>query len=211
MTRRLLTITLCAAVALAAGSAFAAPRGNEKARLDLFPDFHAGADGPVFMATDPAGAVWAVWSYRHGLETDIAVSRAVGRTWTAPQLLGTANGLDDLDPRIAFMPNGEPVVAWWQDGPAAGDEQIVLSRMFSGTWSPAAVIAAPAKNPNFAGFDADGSLVLVSTPCAPEGQGGGMQIHGVSWAPVGEQEPDGGTNGPDPMPTIIIAPPRYQN
>lgn len=157
------------------------------------PDYHdvVSKDGPVFMANAPDGRLWAVWSYASGLETDIAISTAIGETWSLPELVGRFNELDDLDPRIAFFPDGRPLLVWWQK-PEQGSSQVVYSVHVQGRWSkPQRLAPDSASNPNL--------FVL------PDGkiQVGYVDVSGsISWQLLGQPgSTNGATNGPDPMPT----------
>ncbi len=162
------------------------------------PYYHGGNDGPISMATAPDGSLWAVWSYTHGAETDIAVSKAIGNTWTAPVLLGADNGRTDLDPRIAFTRLGTPVVTWWMKSTLDVHAMVMLSFLQHGSWSHAYPHSDPsqdARHPAFiTGNEALSLAFELTNPITGDSS--------ISIAPVREPEPTGGTNGPDPIPTI---------
>ncbi len=170
----------------------------------LTPDYHGEEDGPVYMATDPEGNLWAVWSYRNGIESDIAVTRNVGRTWLPPVLLGAGNGRNDLDPRIAFDVLGRAVVTWWQEGTEDALPRVLLSRLEDGVWkgpwvwSPEGV---PAHHPNIFPGD-DGQLHVAYID-----DGNVIHANGVDIKPIDRPDPDGGTNGPDPIPSLVVGDP----
>jgi hypothetical protein len=197
----LIVVTLCTGTALAGLPPVARPAG-------LTPDYRAEGDGPVTMAVDPAGRMWAVWAYAQGGEFDVAVSVSDGRVWTFPTLLGVANGRNDIDPRIAFLPNGVPVVVWWQEGDATAGPSVLQSVGNAQGFAPATTVRIGARQPQIlatsAGsvtlglLSASGDVQTMQSPTTP------IQV-GPGWRD--KPSPDGGTNGPDPMPTLIIKPP----
>lgn len=170
----------------------------------LSPDYRAEGDGPVTMAVDPSGRMWAVWAYAQGGEFDVAVSVSDGRVWTYPTLLGVANGRNDVDPRIAFLPNGVPVVVWWQEATATNRAQIMQSVARAGTFAPPTVVREGARRPAILSSTSAGlTLGLVDETGMVQTMSAPTPID-PRW---GEKpSPDGGTNGPDPMPTLIIKP-----
>jgi len=208
------SLVLLSAVGLPARAGLARGVESRSAGRDLLPTYHdrLQSDGPVFMAEDPAGRLWAVWSYREGGEWDIAVSRAVGRTWTAPQLLGVANGKDDLDPRLLFLDDGTGVLVWWQRGPLPEDQVVVSSFVdlrVGTTWSAPQRLSdrnEAASRPNL--FVAQGTPLVgyTSTPLDPTDPGPGVALR-----PIHRPRPDGGAEGPEPWPDVIIRPPRSGN
>lgn len=194
----LVAVVLCASAALAGSPPVARPAG-------LTPDYRAEGDGPVTMAVDPAGRMWAVWAYAQGGEFDVAVSVSHGRVWTFPTLLGVANGRSDVDPRIAFLPNGSPVVVWWQEAGDHGGPRVMQSAALAGVFSTPtavrenarqpAILATGSDNLTLGWVDGSGAVQTQVSPVSP--------IH-VGPGSTEEPEPAGGTNGPDPMPTRII-------
>lgn len=198
---------LFAAAALAAGllvptGASAASLGRD-GRGDRQPpatDYRdAALDGPSFMAVDAQGRTWAVWSYRRGAEVDIAVSRAVGRTWTAPELIGTA-GADDLDPRLTFTVDGKPVVVWWQRA-ADGTGTVFAAARSSAGWSAPTAVATGTSPAAFTG--PDGRLYVGYLDGAGKVKSRAMLVTGTTGFAG-----DSGSNGPDPLPTVVIRPPK---
>jgi len=195
----LIAVMLCAGAALAGSPPVARPAG-------LTPGYRVEEDGPVTMAVDPAGRMWAVWAYAQGGEFDVAVSVSDGRVWTYPTLLGVANGRDDVDPRIAFLPNGSPVVVWWQTPNATAGPRVMQSVARAGEFSAPATVRENARQPAILA-SSDDSLTLGLVD-----ESGGVQTQQSPLSPIkvrerDKPEPDGGTNGPDPMPTLIIKPP----
>jgi hypothetical protein len=202
MKRHLVSTLILAIVTV--GSAFAAaPRSvDSRSSVTVPQGFSDRWDGPISMAVDKQGAMWGVWSYRRGLEIDIAVARLVGRTWTAPELIGTGNGVADLDPRITFV--GEiPFVTWWQDGPALRDERVVFAIRWNNTWVGPIQInteGIPGSRPNIFGGDDDEVTIGWVDP------DGVLHGNGVQIKPK-DPEPEGGTIGPDPLPSIVVGDP----
>lgn len=197
----LIAVMLCAGAALAGSPPVARPAG-------LTPDYRAEGDGPVTMAVDPAGRMWAVWAYAQGGEFDVAVSVSDGRVWTYPTLLGVANGRDDVDPRIAFLPSGSPVVVWWQAPNATAGPRVMQSVARAGEFPAPTVVRENARQPAILAtsttsltlglVDDSGEVQTQQSPLSPINVGPG-------WRDM--PGPDGGTNGPDPMPTLVIKPP----
>ncbi|RMG46862.1 MAG: hypothetical protein D6718_04855 [Acidobacteria bacterium] len=210
LASRLAPIVLLAAGLPALGSL---PRGATAGVRphDLVPTYHdrSAADGPVFMAEDANGRLWATWAYRAGGEWDIAVSRAVGRVWTAPQLLGVANGMDDLDPRLLFLPDGTGILAWWQRGPLPEQAAVVVSYLDSRTgtvFSPPERLSDDtevASHPSL--FLTDGMPLVGYTARPADGE---ESRASVAVRPLRRQRPDGGAEGPEPWPDVRFKPPK---
>lgn len=156
-------------------------------------------DGPVYMQPAPDGVLWAVWPYRRGLETDLAIAHTIGRTWTVPVLVGNRNGAAVRDPRLAFV--GEAILLiWWEDGPAQNDERAMLMVGWHGSWiGPMQLNQAgtTATHPNFFESDA-GSATIGWVGCDGKIDGTNVQIKPK------DPEPEGGTTGPDPFPNIVF-------
>jgi hypothetical protein len=153
------------------------------------------------MAQSPSGTLWAVWSYRHGGELDVAVSRSIGRTWTAPQMIDGLDGWDDRDPQIAFMPDGTALVTWWQQLPDGASRVLVSLVSGSGMSSPR-VVSDPELNARQPRLYSEGESISVGFITEDPSTGEG----GFTLMPVSPKQPHGGTNGPDPIPTISIDP-----
>lgn len=201
MRRRLV---LCALVVLALVPAALPAPPSSGLRPSPMVDYRAQQDGPSFMAIDPAGRVWSVWSYRRGLEIDVAISMGVGRTWTSPVLVGTP-GVDDLDPRIGFLSSGQALLVWWQKGHTAEENRVMYSILFNGDWTPPrSFLGIVGSSPSLFIGPNDEVTVAYQPPV-----GAPMTTSGALVKPVPHPAPDdpgsdGGTNGPDPMPTIIV-------
>ena len=209
---------ICATFALGA-----APDRDLAGRLT--PLDYRGNDGPVAMATDAGGARWSAWSYRRGLETDIAVARQVGTVWSEARLLDAGNGLLDDQPAIAFLDDGRPVVAWRQK---AGEDpgRIVYSVLIAGRWSdpqPVTPETIDASDPRLLRVGADLVLVYVASGRAirtrilfptmnwagdQAGRSGSRDItvDGDARFEDDKDHTDSGSNGPDPMPTRSLPP-----
>lgn len=197
----LIVVMLCTGAALAGSPPVARPAG-------LTPDYRAEGDGPVTMAVDPAGRMWAVWAYVQGGELDVAVSVSDGRVWTYPTLLGVANGRNDVDPRIAFLPNGAPVVVWWQEPNASAGSRVMQSVARAGSFAAPTTVRENARQPAILATS-DSSLTLGLVADSGEVQTQQSPLSPIDVGPGWRERPapDGGTNGPDPMPTLIIKPP----
>lgn len=162
--------------------------------LPPLPDDRSVTDGPSFMAVDRTGTTWAVWSYRRGLELDIAVSRQVGSVWTTPELVGTAN-VDDLDPRIAFLPDNTPVLVWWQRDLAGGGDHVVWSALKAGAgWTAVAALDQfGGSEPNVFMTGEDITVVWLDA-------NGTLQSRVIRFR-LPSNAGGTGNNGPDPVPT----------
>lgn len=161
------------------------------------PVFHQGLaeqDGPVFMAAAPNGELWAVWSYRRGLEIDIAISRCgAGGTWSAPELMGRPL-VDDVEARLVFLPDGTAVLAWTELRDGKG--RVVVMVLRDGAWiTPANQVERPGVQPSL--FVTGRAVTL-----AWIGNDGVLQ-----WSVLDTEQPrqalagGGGNNGPDPIPS----------
>ena len=61
------------------------------------------------------GSSWAVWAYRNGAEFDIAVSYDRGNgIWSEPVLIGLDDGMDQVEPAIAFDSRGTLYLVYTQ-------------------------------------------------------------------------------------------------
>jgi hypothetical protein len=216
MTRRWSLGIVCAALAVfavtgaglaAAGPAAQVPHG-----------FALEQDGPVSMVRADSGTTWAAWSYRRGLELDIAISHSIGQTWSPPVLIGTGNGLADVDPQLGFLFDGRPLLVWAQtDGTAS---RIVAAVLGDDGWSDPTMVAPDGRQPRLLstadglvaiGTDSNGTLFqqLIAPARDPSTMGGDVPM--LDWGsysvlpsnPSPQDEPDAnsGSNGPGPMPT----------
>lgn len=206
--RRLATVLAISTILVAPAALAKGKSGGSRLEPPPIPSaFSATLDGAVFTAYDGQGTLWAVWTYRRGLERDIAVSYMIGRTWSVPEILGTNNGLDDLDPRIGFS-HGFPVVIWWQDGPQQGDERVVMSTRANNRWNtPVQLSDGPGSHPQIFNSSADENGNVGYGYIATDGT---YKAGGVEVKPV-DPKPEGGSDGPDPFPTIVIQDPTKRN
>lgn len=122
-----------------AGTALAA---DSRARTPLR-HVDGGLDGAPRLVTHPVdGSRWAVWSYHHGSEYDIALS-ILGRdgAWTEPVFLGLDDRRDQVEPAIAIDSRGNVHVAY----ATAETGRISLRTLPAGaqTWS-APIVVSPA-------------------------------------------------------------------
>jgi hypothetical protein len=203
MTRRGLAVLCVGCLLVVLAGSWAVADSSRASRLphSHAPYYHGDDDGPVSMAQSPGGTLWAVWSYRHGGELDVAVSRSIGRTWTPPQVIDGLDGWDDRDPQIAFLPDGSALVTWWQQRRDGASRVLVALVSGSETSSPR-VVSAPDVNARQPRLYTEGESISVGfiTENPDTGEGG------FTLMPVSPNRPNGGTNGPDPIPTISIQP-----
>jgi hypothetical protein len=204
MTRRFLAVSFIGflIVALAAAPA-ALAEASRASRVphSHAPYYHGDDDGPLAMAQAPDGTLWSVWSYQRAGQHDIAVSRSIGRTWTAPTLLGEVDGWNDRDPQIAFLGDGTAVVTWWQQR-AGSHSRVMLSLRIGERWTTPRPVSDPGVNASQPRLYSDEGEVSVGFITEDPRTGAG----GFSLLPVSPIRPNGGTNGPDPIPTITITP-----
>ena len=204
MNRPFLSARLAGCVILAL--AMAPPAVAHASRASRMPHsrapyYHGDQDGPLSMAQSPNGALWSVWSYRQAGGFDIAISRSVGRTWTSPVLLGGADGWDDRDPQIAFLADGTALITWWRQRPDH-HSQVMISLQREEGWTPPRPISDPdlhGRQPRL--YSEDGEISVGFITEDPRTGDAGFSL-----IPVTPTRPQGGTNGPDPIPTITISP-----
>lgn len=202
MTRKLLVpcLVLCFVLVAVSTPAEASSRASRLPHSHA-PYYHGDGDGPIAMAQAPDGTLWAVWSYARGGEFDVAVSRSIGRTWTPPELIGSNNGWNDRDPQIAFLTDGSAIITWWQEG--RGEVARVLVSCQSGAgWTSPEVMSDPGLAAQQPRLYTEGESVSVGFITMDPATGEG----GFTLRPVPSNRPKGGTNGPDPIPTISILP-----
>jgi len=142
---------------------------------------------------------WAVWSRFGGAGYDLAWGRWSPGGWSAPvevQPGGGADEGDDLDPRIAFGPLGQPYLVWWRD--EGGTGRVYFSRYVEGGWTAGAPVSDAGIDSRYPSITvlADGRIhVEFDTP-------GGRVIRFV-YAPV----PDSITDDIDPITPKGYVPP----
>ncbi len=81
---------------------------------------------------------WAAWSRATPEGFDLAWSRWAPGGWSATSRVETADDgatCDDLDPRIAFGPFGQPYLVWWRDEGGIG--RVYFSLFLGDGWSRA--------------------------------------------------------------------------
>ncbi len=104
-----LTLTLCLTLAATVGLSMAGPRGARQphryAPLSL-------DQAPVLTVNPVDGSVLAAWGYREGGEYSIALAVKIGDTWSEPVFIGRDDGLDQLDPALAFDSQGIAYLAF---------------------------------------------------------------------------------------------------
>jgi len=108
MNNRHAILPTLAAAFLLAPTALAGP-GREAPRR-----YVPALDGtPVTVELRAEGIAIAAWAYRSGPEYDLAISiRDASGSWDAPVLIGAGDGLDQVDPAIAFDAVGTTYVVY---------------------------------------------------------------------------------------------------
>lgn len=87
-------------------------------------------DGEPSLGWDPVGGTPEVtWARHDGQDYEIVISRWETDHWTSPATL-TANAVDDLDPEIAYAPDGTARLTFW-----SGSDVFMLTRSPGGNWS----------------------------------------------------------------------------
>jgi hypothetical protein len=161
--------------------------------------FKGEVDGPLSTAISPTGQTWGTWSYRRGAEADIVVAQIQGRVWGTMAIAFATPGKENLDPKLAFA--GEiPFLVWWQRDLDTGATQVVLGFLWNEKWvGPIALSdeACGGSHPNVFSAD-DNGLNIGWIDC-----NGVIHANGVLIKPK-DPMPEGGTDGPDPMPGIVI-------
>ncbi len=199
MIRRAALVSLLLACTVALPTLAASPLAG--IQHDLPPYLHGDGDGPLAMAVSPTGQMWAVWSYRYGGEFSVAVTRSLQRTWDTPTFIGALNGKDELDPKLAFLFDGTPVLTWWVPSQDTTPSGVYLSYLVSDGWTVPLLASSPGMNaerPAFLQNETATTLAFIEFDPNPS-------VPGIVRAiPVTPPSKTGGTNGPDPIPTIII-------
>jgi hypothetical protein len=201
-----LWLTVGGVVPAVADSASTDGTGSGGVKRDVGPDFHdPDVDGPVFMGTAPDGEVWSVWSYTSGSSADIAVSRWLGNNWSNPEMIGEGNNLRDLDPKVLFLRDETPAVVWWQEFDDGTPSRVVVSYRESNEWTAPESLSPEgisARSPSVFSTPGDDPLVGYVVDDF-ERERSNVYLTPLRSAEPGEPAGDGGTNGPDPIPTLF--------
>ncbi len=95
-------------------------------------------DGPPVVQFNPVtGAPWVFWSMNIANQKRIAFSFWNGKAWNVPGLIVADPGpyfYDELDPAVAFGPDGALYLFWWRPEQAGG--RVYFSTLIGGRWSP---------------------------------------------------------------------------
>ncbi len=104
--------------------------------------FNPATDEDPVRVTNPLdGSEWVAWTYRNGAESDIAVSRLVGKgQWSKPQLLGLADLEEQVQPALAVDGWGTVYLAWAER--ATGSVKLTAMRLGKQEWIRPVVVAA---------------------------------------------------------------------
>jgi hypothetical protein len=188
-----------------------AGRRGDASRVVLNPTGAGRADGAPSVAEHPlTGLPWAVWAYNEGGDYELAFAFFDGgtREWIGPILLGGAsNGVADMEPTLAFSPDGRPLVAWWRMSADGSEQSVWFTSRQNGVWMPPARLSSARENarkPALA-LTADSLIVAFETD-----RGVRIRTFPAASALVGGFEPAGGADGPDPPTYDDTRPPECQ-
>jgi hypothetical protein len=171
------------------------PAAGELDASSLNPAGDRWGDGEPHFAADPQGGWWATWSLGdRSRDRDVVVAHFDGVTWSPFQWVTGDDGRSDLDPRIAVLSTGEPVVAWWRKGTREDrTPEVLVSVLRAGAWTAPTRVSSPGIAAWQPGVRAEGTDLYVAFQTAE-----GIVIELVPLAPP--PSAFGGTNGPSPFP-----------
>ncbi len=87
-------------------------------------------DGPPSIGWDPvADGPEVAWARHDGTDYEVVVSRWEDGSWSEPEVV-TDNDVDDLDPEIAYAPDGTARLTFWREG-----QVFFVNRPPGGSWS----------------------------------------------------------------------------
>ena len=187
-------------------------RGDRHSGAERVPFNESGAyraDGVPSVADHPlTGLPWAVWSFNEDGDYELALSYFDGRYWSSPALLGSApNGVDDLQPKLAFTPDGRPVITWWRMSRDGSEQTVWLQSRAGGEWLEPVRISSTrhaARRPSL--LLEDGKLIVAfETDSGIE-----IRTYPLDAPALGGHEPAGGHDGPDPPTYDGTRPPECQ-
>lgn len=150
-----------------------------------------GLDGPPAVAENPVdGSRWAVWSYHHGREYDLAVSvLGPDGVWTEPSFLGLDDRRDQIDPSIVVDPRGNVHVAYV----TADTDRVTLRTLPAGTstWSAPVLVSQPGQTAGSPALRIVGDRLVIAFRTAdgveivdrPLDAGAGFGTHGIQEGP----------------------------
>ena len=162
-------------------------------RLVLNPTGDRLGDGAPVIGEQPGSRQpWVIWSAADGHDREIAFATWSNGRWQGPALLERSdNPYDDLNPRLAFDPQGRPVVAWWRNEEIP---RIYLSTYREGAWSTPLPISDASTPSRFPSLRIQGNLAVVTFSTA---QGQTVLYQDLSSPPA---QMDGTVDGPVPPP-----------
>ena len=154
-------------------------------------------DGVPSVVTNPiTGLPWAVWSFNDDGDQELAVSLFDGRNWSAPALLGEAgNGLQDLEPKLAFSSSGQPYVVWWRLSADGVEQSVWMTTRSAGQWLEPARLTSTRMRASRPTVLIAGLSILVAFDTE---QGIRLTTYSLTSLPTGGYDPAGGTDGADP-------------
>lgn len=154
-------------------------------------------DGVPSIVNNPVtGLPWAVWSFNDGGDRELAVSLFDGRNWSAPALLGVAgNGVQDLEPKLAFSSSGQPHIVWWRLSPDGMEQSVWMTTRSNGQWlDPVRLTSTRVRASRPTLLIADQAILVAFDT----DQGIRLSTYNLSSLPTGGYDPAGGTDGADP-------------
>ena len=137
------------------------PTGSQSVRgVTLNPNGDLRGDGAPAYAYNPInGLPTVVWAARTGGGFDIVASTFDGRRWSDAVRIHPVNSVDDLDPRIAFTPDGMALVVWWQK---SASPVVRLSYHPPGhEWLDAGIVSAAGEKARQPAIRQEGSLTII--------------------------------------------------
>jgi hypothetical protein len=82
-----------------------------------------------------------VWSHPNGPDYDLVYSRWTGGSWAPMAFVQNDNLSNDLEPRLAFTPNGRPYLVWWSD--EGGTGSVYFSMFLESRWMTPVRVSTP--------------------------------------------------------------------
>jgi hypothetical protein len=186
-----------ASVWLGSDSRIRRDRRNGLERVPLNESGAARADGAPSIANHPlTGLPWAIWAFNEDGDYELALSYFDGRDWSSPILLSAApNGIDELEPKLLFTPDGRPLIVWWRMSEDGSEQSVWLRTRVAGDWLPPVRLSSTRREARRPSLLLDGEQLIVAFETER-----GIEIRTIPLdAPaLGGHEPAGGHDGPDP-------------
>lgn len=167
------------------------------------------ADGAPSVADHPlTGLPWAVWSFNEDGDYELALSYFDGQYWSSPMLIGSGpNGADDMEPKLAFTPDGRPLISWWRMSKDGSEQSVWLQSRAGGEWLEPIRISSTrreARRPSLL-LEDEKLIIAFETERGIE-----IRTYSLDAPALGGHEPAGGHDGPDPPTYDGTRPPECQ-